>query len=68
MIVDDGVKDRGHREAIFDRKNKNMGCFSGTNHPNYQNMTTAVYVDDFIKEGEPDPRDAVVNKFFNEDD
>ena len=45
-----------------------MGCFSETNHPNYQNMTTAVYVDDFIKEGQPDPRDAVVNKFFNEDD
>ena len=51
LIVDDGVRDRGHRKNIFIPEYRLMGCFSGY-HKQFKTMTAINYAGDFKTYGE----------------
>jgi uncharacterized protein YkwD len=42
LMVDDGVESRGHRENIFNKGFKFMGCFTG-DHKTYGKSTVINY-------------------------
>ena len=42
LMIDDGVKDRGHRKNIFSKGFKKMGAFTG-HHPKYTQSTVIDY-------------------------
>lgn len=46
MVVNDGVKSRGHRMNIFDSEFLVMGCFSGK-HIIHNTMTTLCFADNY---------------------
>jgi hypothetical protein len=65
LIVDDGVTDRGHRDNIFNKEFKIMGCFTGS-HRDYEHMTCMDLSGGLIPRGAPDPIEEQMNKFLKE--
>ena len=47
LLIDDGVRDRGHRKNFLDPKFKRIGIATGS-HPDYGNMTVMDFAGDFI--------------------
>ena len=65
LIVDDGVTDRGHRDNLFNKEFKIMGCFTGA-HRDYEHMTCIDLAGGLIKNGEPDPIEEQMKRFLKE--
>jgi len=65
-VIDDGVRNRGHRENIFNKEFNVMGCMSG-DHKDFSNMTTIDYAGAFVARGEPDPIEKQMDAFLKED-
>lgn len=51
LIVDDGIKERGHRENIFNKEFRIFGTFSGP-HKDYEHMTSMNFAGGLIKTGD----------------
>ena len=65
QIIDDGVMERGHRENIFNPEFKVFGCHSGP-HADLDTMTCMDFAGGFVKNGEPDPIEELMDKFLKE--
>ena len=50
LVIDDGVPDRGHRDNLFNKEFKVMGCYTG-DHKDFDKMTCLDFAGGFIAEG-----------------
>ena len=65
LIIDDNVKERGHRNNIFNPLYRVMGCFTGE-HKKYKNMAVIDYVAGYEQGEEVDPLTEAINAFKGE--
>lgn len=65
LIVDDGVKDRGHRTVIFDPSYTLAGAAWGP-HPIYTRMVIVDFATGFLRDVEPRPSPARRGEFAKE--
>lgn len=65
LIVDDGVKDRGHRTVIFDPSYRLAGA-AWDSHPIYTRMVVVDFATDFLRDVEPRPSPARRGAFAKE--
>jgi hypothetical protein len=65
LIVDDGVRGRGHRTNMFNPAWRVHGCFTGP-HQVYGVMTCQNFAGGVAALGSPDPLQAIMKAFMNE--
>lgn len=51
LIIDDGVPERGHRDNLFNKEFKVMGCYTG-DHRDFDKMTCVDFAGGFVREGQ----------------
>ena len=65
LVIDDGVKERGHRENIFNRDFKVVGCYCGP-HRDFEYMCCLDFCGQLVKKGEKDPIEEQMQQFLKE--
>jgi len=66
LIVDDGSKNKSHREMLFKDDFGVMGCYSG-NHSDFRVMSCIDYAGAFVQQGGPDPIKEAMDVFLREE-